>query len=132
MELAKEKESIFCTFYFVRRKFFNIWVLPQCIVYWIHFQNINTFAYEKKILHTPFCLFLKSSKAFSVSLRSSKINKHLDLCPNDVCGYICYFYEDCMSSKEGISSFWYQFSQIDIHYFMVVYIHYLNEKVCLP
>ena len=33
----------FCTIYFVRRKFFNIFVLFQCIVYEIQFQNINNF-----------------------------------------------------------------------------------------
>ena len=48
--------------------FWNICVLSQYIVHWIHFQNI-------KILHikSPYfirfcCLFLKSSNAFSVSL----------------------------------------------------------------
>ena len=28
------------------------------------FQNIHTFTYQKTLLHTFFCLFLKSSKAF--------------------------------------------------------------------
>ena len=51
----KKKEGIFC-------------VLLQCIVYWIHFKNIHTFTYQKILLHIIFCLFLKSSKAFSVSL----------------------------------------------------------------
>ena len=36
--------------------------------YWIDFQNIHTFKYQKTLLHTLFCLLLKSSKAFSVSL----------------------------------------------------------------
>ena len=31
-------------------------------------MNIHTFKYQKKFLQTLFCLFLKSSKAFSVSL----------------------------------------------------------------
>ena len=41
--------------------------LAQCIVHWIHFQNIDTFTYQKtSIIH----LLLKSSKAFRVSLRN--------------------------------------------------------------
>ena len=66
----KQKEGIFCTIYFVRRYFFKRnCVLSQCIVCRIHFQNIHTFTYQKKpLLHTLFSLFLKSSKAFSVSL----------------------------------------------------------------
>ena len=35
----------------------------------MHFQNIHTFTYQKTLLHTLFCLFLKSSKAFCVSLK---------------------------------------------------------------
>ena len=35
---------------------------------WIRFQNIHTFTYQKTLPHTFFCLFLKSSKAFSVFL----------------------------------------------------------------
>ena len=69
LELAKEKkESIFCTVYLFRREFFKICVLFQCIVYWIHFQNIHTC-----FIHFC-CLFLKSSKSFSVSL-NNKINR---------------------------------------------------------
>ena len=49
--------------------FLNICLLSQCIVYWTHIQNIHPFAYQKTLLHILFCLFLKSSKAFSVSLR---------------------------------------------------------------
>ena len=37
------------------------------IVYWIHFQNIY-FYISRKLLHKRFCLYLKSSKTFSVSL----------------------------------------------------------------
>ena len=65
----KKKEGIFCTVYFVWRKFFNICVLSECIVYWIHiqihFQNIHTFTYRKTLLHTILRLFLKSLKTFS-------------------------------------------------------------------
>ena len=54
----KKKESIFCIVYFVRREFFNISFLSQCLVYWIHFQSIHTFTYQKILLHT--LLFLAS------------------------------------------------------------------------
>ena len=68
----KKKSGFFVTFIFSEGDFFNIWVLSQCIVYWISFQNIYTFTYPKKkknyFIH--FCyLFLKSSKVFSVSLK---------------------------------------------------------------
>ena len=64
----KKKEGIFCTVYFLK-----ICALSQCIVYWIHFQNIHTFTYKKTLLHTLLLLkFLKSSKAFSVSLRQRR------------------------------------------------------------
>ena len=51
-----------------QRKFFNICVFSWCLLYWIHFQNIHTFTYQKTLLHTLFCLFSKSPKAFNVSL----------------------------------------------------------------
>ena len=53
----KKKEDIFCTAYFVQRNFFSICVLSKCIVYWIHFQNIHTFTYQKTVLYRLFCLF---------------------------------------------------------------------------
>ena len=39
-----------------------------CMVYWMHFQNIHTFTYQKALIYSHSCLLLKSSKAFSVSL----------------------------------------------------------------
>ena len=62
----KKKENIFCSVYF-----FNICVLSQCKVYWIHFQNIHTFTYQKHYFINFCCLFWKSLKAYSVSLSSS-------------------------------------------------------------
>ena len=50
---------------------FNICVLYQCIVYRIHVQNMHNFTCQKAKPHTLFCLFLKSSKVFSVSLTCS-------------------------------------------------------------
>ena len=47
----------------------------QCIVYWIHLQNIHTCTHQKTLLHILLWLFLRSSKAFSVSL-----NRFSSLC----------------------------------------------------
>ena len=64
----RKKSALFCNIYFVLRKFF----LNLCFIsmYWVlhKIQNIYTFTYQKTLLHTFFRLFLKSSKAFSVSL----------------------------------------------------------------
>ena len=70
--LQKKKENTFCTIYFVWRKFFkHICFLSQCLWYYMHVHNIHTFTYQKTLLHTLFSLFLKSLKAFSVSLKQS-------------------------------------------------------------
>ena len=56
--------------YFVRRTFFPRSCLAeycveycvdcvQCIVYWINFQNIYTFTYQKTLLHTLLLLVFK-------------------------------------------------------------------------
>ena len=52
----------------LKGNFFNICVLSQCIMYWIKFQNIHTFTYQKTLLYTLFCLFLKSLIALNVSV----------------------------------------------------------------
>ena len=39
--------------------FFNICGLAQCLVYWIDFQNIYTFTYQKTLLDTLLLLVLK-------------------------------------------------------------------------
>ena len=64
----KEKRAFFLSFILSEGIFFKICVLPQRQVYWIHFQNIYTFTYQKTLLHTPLRLFLKLLKAFIVSL----------------------------------------------------------------
>ena len=61
--------SLFCP----NEIFFNICVLSQCIVYWIHFQNIHSFTYQKTSFYTLLGLFLKWSKAFSVSLYQTRV-----------------------------------------------------------
>ena len=66
----KRKKSAFSvTFILSEGDFFNIFVLSQCTVYSINFQNIYILLRIKKhyLIHC-YCLFLKSSKAFIVSL----------------------------------------------------------------
>ena len=64
-----KKEGIFCTVYFVWMEFFKHLCLSRCIMYWIHFQNIHTLCLHiKTVLHALSYLFLKSPKAFGVSL----------------------------------------------------------------
>ena len=66
----KKKRGHFCTGYFFRRKFFNIFVLSHCILYLIHFQNIDTFTYQKALLHALLLLVFKIVESFLiVSLR---------------------------------------------------------------
>ena len=48
----RKKRAFFVPFIFSERNFCSICGLPQCIVYWILFQNIYTFTYQKTLLHT--------------------------------------------------------------------------------
>ena len=57
---------------------FKICVLSQCIVYGIHFQDTHIFTYQKTILHTFFCLFLKSLFKPSVYRWSYKFALEMD------------------------------------------------------
>ena len=50
----RKTRTIFCTVYFVIF-LYRLFVLFQCIEYWIHFQNIDTFAYQKTLFQTLFC-----------------------------------------------------------------------------
>ena len=68
MEPTEEKREHFCNVYFVWRELFLTFVFYLCIVYWINFQNIYTL-HIKKLYFIHFCyFFLKSLKAFRVSL----------------------------------------------------------------
>ena len=53
------------------------YVLSQCIVYWTHFQNINTFIHENTLFLTLFYLFFKLMKVFTASLRTNIILHHI-------------------------------------------------------
>ena len=72
----KKKEDIFCTVYFVIRKFFNIYVFTFSMYSVLNTPSEYTYLYTSKtLLHILLWLFLKSSKAFSVSL-----NRFSSLC----------------------------------------------------
>ena len=47
----KKKRTFFVPFILSEENFFNICVLFQCIVYWIHSKNTHTFTYRKTLLH---------------------------------------------------------------------------------
>ena len=68
-DLEGKKENTFCTVCFFRREFFKICVLSQRREY---MNTLSEFTYFTKFRHyfiRFYCLFLKLSKPFSVSLR---------------------------------------------------------------
>ena len=65
----RKKRAYFVTVVLSEGNFFNISVLSQFILYWINFQNIYNFTYQKTLFHTLLLLVFKMSKAFSVSLK---------------------------------------------------------------
>ena len=75
----RKKRAFFILLILSEAIFFNIFVLSQCIVYWIHFQNIHTCSYQKPLLYTLFCLFLKLPQAFSVSSSTVSFLKYFGL-----------------------------------------------------
>ena len=78
MSLRKKKEGFFVPFILSEENFFNIFVLSRCIVYLISLQNINTFTYQKTLLHTSFCFSKKSPKAFRAFFRKYMIQKTIE------------------------------------------------------
>ena len=73
----RKKRAFFVPFILSDRNCFNIWVLSQCIAHSIHFQNIHTYRYQQKLLHAPFCLFLKSLKTFSLPLSWNRLGSYI-------------------------------------------------------
>ena len=64
----KKKQDVFCTVYFVQRNFFNICIYLNVQRIEQTFRIYIVLHIKKHYFNTPFCLFLKLSKAFSVSL----------------------------------------------------------------
>ena len=55
----KKKRAFYVPLILSEGNFFKICVLSQCIAYWIQFQNIYTFTYQKTLLHTLLLLVSK-------------------------------------------------------------------------
>ena len=64
----KECISLFCP-----KEFFKHLCSTQCIVYWINFQNICTFTYQKLLLHTLLLLVLKIVESLQCILKATCI-----------------------------------------------------------
>ena len=71
----ERKKKAFLYRLFCPKKIFLTFVLSRCIVYLISLQNINTFTYQKTLLHTFFCFSKKSPKAFRAFFRKYMIQK---------------------------------------------------------
>ena len=71
MELAKEKRGHFLYCLFCPKEIFFEFVstLFVCKVYWIHFQNIHTFAYQKTLLHALLLLVFKIAESLQCILK---------------------------------------------------------------
>ena len=71
-----KKKAFFVPFILSEGNSFKICVLSWCIVYWIYFQNIHTFSYQKKLHHT---LLLFVSKIVCIfKLLSRKVMRECD------------------------------------------------------
>ena len=71
----KVKESFwghFLDLLFCPKGICNICGPAQCIVYWIRFQNIYTFTYQRTLLHTVFLLVIKIVKNRQCILKDLK------------------------------------------------------------
>ena len=67
----RKNSEFFLTFMLTYGNFWSIFISSQRIEYWINFQNMYNFTYQKVLLHTLFCLFLKPPKVLSQKLRCS-------------------------------------------------------------
>ena len=65
----KKKKGIFVPIILPEGNFFKNYVLTKCVVYWIHLQNMHTFTYKKKSLHTLLLLVAKIIKNFQCMLK---------------------------------------------------------------
>ena len=95
----KKKEPIVCTVYFAKENFFKICALFQSIMYWIHFQYIHTFIYQKTLLHTFLLFVFKIVESLQYILNENSTSKKLyeaDLITLRVKGLVALF----------VSSFW--------------------------
>ena len=66
----RKKRKYFVPFIWMKETFFKHFISMH--VYWINFQNMHYFTYQKTLLHTLLCLFLKSSKVSSLYLKETE------------------------------------------------------------
>ena len=71
VEARERKESVFFVTFFCPKEIILTFVIYLNV---LNFQNKYTFKYHKTLLHTLFCLFSKSPKAFKVEVFSNCIN----------------------------------------------------------
>ena len=70
--LSLKRSSKLSNFSLKLKNFFNICVLSQCKVYWINFQNIYTFTYQKTLLHALLLLVFKIFKSLQCIVNGGK------------------------------------------------------------
>ena len=75
---ARERKmrAFLVPFILYKENFFNICVLSQCIVCWIHFQNIQTFTNQKTLLHTLSLLVFKTVESLQCILNNTHLGKN--------------------------------------------------------
>ena len=77
----RKKRAFFVPFNFSEGDFFNICVLSQCIVHWIHFQNIYSFTCQKPLLHTLLLLVFEIVESLKCILKYVAKREHV-ICSN--------------------------------------------------
>ena len=71
LELVKEKRGHFLYRLFCPKKIFSTLILMY--MYWIHFQNINTFTYQKTLLRTLLLLLFKIVESLQCILHEKSL-----------------------------------------------------------
>ena len=71
LELVKEKRGHFLYRLFCPKKIFSTLILMY--MYWVHFQNINTFTYQKTLLHTLLLLLFKIVESLQCILHEKSL-----------------------------------------------------------
>ena len=64
-----KKRAFFVPFILFEENFFKICVLLQRVVYWIYFQNIQTFTYQKTLLCILLLFAFKKVESFQCILK---------------------------------------------------------------
>ena len=65
----RKNRAFFVPFILSEGNFLNICILSRCIVYWIHFQNIHTFTYQKTLHHKLLLLVFKIVESLQCILK---------------------------------------------------------------